>query len=304
LAQYRVKPFNRDHFPALYKCADAASIKAQNIYLLFFRLNLLLLAMGALTGSFAIGGLKQKQIIYSATALLFFLSLFTTLLLAYFRWDRIWHSGRAVAESAKSLTWKFICGAEPFQHSLEERKATESFTASLNELLQENKKLSSELIGPDAFCEQITDEMRTLRISSTFVLRDAYLSQRVNEQQAWYATKATSNRHSQSNWFWILIATQALACAGTLILIKYPDVSWQGTPVISSLATAILAWVQVKKFQELSESYGLAAQELSIIAARAANVSSREDLARFVNDSETAISREHSMWVARRETVN
>jgi hypothetical protein len=82
----------------------------------------------------------------------------------------------------------------------------------------------------------------------------------------------------------------------------YPAFPWKAATVFSTLASATVAWGAIKRYQELAQAYGLAAQELSLIAARAPHVGTEVELARFVNDAETAISREHAMWVARRET--
>ena len=119
----------------------------------------------------------------------------------------------------------------------------------------------------------------------------------------WYAKNATSNRTYGNVWFALLVLFEAAAGIAAILLTIYPASSWRATAVFSALASATVAWSQVKRFRELAQAYGLAAQELSLISARAPHVGTREQLARFVNDGETAISREHSSWVARRETT-
>lgn len=302
MQKVRVKPFDRSLFPAIYRCADDASVAAQSWYLVWVRVNLALLASGAVLGSVIMGNVDHKRVIQTITATLFFAAVGTTILLATRRWERVWYAGRAVAESAKSLTWKFICGADPFPKNITQKEAVHRFTTTLQELLEENKHLSSALIGPDATGEQVTSWMTGLRDSAVGVARDVYLSQRVNEQQAWYAKESFRNRKARNIWFCLLVAFQVAAGAAAVILAVEPNFPWRATAVFSTFASITLAWGQVKRFQELAQSYGLAAHELSLVAARGPDVGTREELARFVNDAETAISREHSMWVARRET--
>jgi hypothetical protein len=55
--------------------------------------------------------------------------------------------------------------------------------------------------------------------------------------------------------------------------------------------------LQVKKHQDLSQSYALAAQELGSVESLALHVTSDELLSKFVSQAEDVISREHTLWV-------
>jgi len=302
LARFKVKDFDPRSFPELYRSADDASLRAQRSYIKWFRLNLSLLILGAVVGSISFNDFGYKRTAQIIAAITFFLAMGTTILLATRHWERIWYAGRAVAESAKSLTWKFMCGADPFPLALQTKEAVASFTGSLQELLNENKQLSVALCLEEHNGEQVTRSMSGLRESAVGVRRDVYLSQRVNEQEAWYASKSEDNRKYRNIWFTLLIVFQIAAGAAAVTLAVYPEFPWRATAVFSTLASATVAWGQMKRYQELAQAYRLAARELSFIAARGLYVETNEDLARFVNDAETAISREHAMWVARRET--
>jgi hypothetical protein len=60
-----------------------------------------------------------------------------------------------------------------------------------------------------------------------------------------------------------------------------------------------MAWNQMKRNEELSQSYGLATQELIFIYEQSTQVKTEEELSNYVISSENAISREHKMWLAR-----
>jgi hypothetical protein len=62
---------------------------------------------------------------------------------------------------------------------------------------------------------------------------------------------------------------------------------------------SISAWIQLNQYRTLETSYAVAQQELLIIIERLETVS-EDKWALFVSDAEDAISREHSMWLARR----
>lgn len=302
MAQFRVKAFDRSMFPALYRCADDASTNAQRCHLRWLSANLVFLILGAIVGSITPTDVGHRQMVRWTAAICFFLALATTILLASRKWDRAWYAGRAVAESVKSLTWKFMAGADPFPTTLESVEAVERFTNSLRELLHEHRHLAAALSDGEARAEQVTSHMTDLRVAAVGVIRDVYRAQRVDEQQTWYADKSVQNRAHYNRWFVLLVLLQG--CAGTtaILLALHPTTSWRALAVFSTIASATLAWSQAKRFQELAQAYGFAAQELSLISARAPYVLDRVQLARFVNDAETAISREHSTWVARRET--
>lgn len=65
-------------------------------------------------------------------------------------------------------------------------------------------------------------------------------------------------------------------------------------------SAAATAWLQTGRYQEQQQSYALAAHELGLIVTLERYVTTEEDFARFVADSESAISREHTTWLARR----
>jgi hypothetical protein len=302
MQRLRVKDWDPNAFPALYRCADHASISAQKWYLRWIAFNLAVLVLGALTGSIGVAGHRQQQLVHFVAAVCFVLAVGATILLAFRRWNTIWYAGRAVAESVKSLTWKFIASADPFSTKLSESEAVEMFTKALGELLDENRHLSSALILNVGDGAQVTTPMRQWRTAQVSVLRDLYVSQRVDDQQRWYATSARKNKRYQNYWFAFLVLCQGAAGCAAILLVFKADLTWKASGFFSTLASVALAWGQIKRFQDLAQAYGYAAQELSLISARSPHVGTPEELGRFVNDAETAISREHSSWIARRET--
>ena len=223
----RVRDWDRSTFPALYRSADDASINSQLWYLRWFRVNLGLLVVGALAGSISLSDVGQRRIVQGAAAICFFLALATTMLLANRRWERVWYAGRAVAESVKSLTWKFMMGANPFPVTQSQAEAVEEFTQTLEELLRENRHLAAALSGEDASGEQVTPHMTRMREAAVGVLRDVYFAQRVDDQQAWYASSSAMNRNYRNTWFALLVLFQAAAGIAAIVLTIKPMIPWR-----------------------------------------------------------------------------
>jgi hypothetical protein len=85
-----------------------------------------------------------------------------------------------------------------------------------------------------------------------------------------------------------------------LYKIKEPRTEFPVT-IVALCASAVLSWTQAKKHKELSASFSLATHEITLIKGESVSVKSEKDLSQFVVNSETAFSREHTQWVARKK---
>ena len=70
--------------------------------------------------------------------------------------------------------------------------------------------------------------------------------------------------------------------------------------LFAATAASANAWVQMRQHRTLATSYGVAAQELGLARAAVSSAASEDEWARVVSDAEDAVSREHTMWLARR----
>jgi hypothetical protein len=70
--------------------------------------------------------------------------------------------------------------------------------------------------------------------------------------------------------------------------------------ILVFVATSLIAIVELYKFKDLHQAYALTYQELIIIKARFGTIHDQSSLSQFVLEAEQAISREHTMWLARR----
>lgn len=283
-------------YPALYCAADAASNEAQANLLNFFRLNSILLVSAAITALAS----PMTTWIAILSAILFLGSLVAYIFGKLQNYQGRWYQARALAESIKTATWRLMMVADPFRCSDEEVNL-EKFRNLLNELLQENKGIGAYLSGNWSQHDQVTPEM--LRISRlTFQeKKDKYLKSRIDEQRTWYAYKSGDNRKKSKIFFTITCVAYGIAIFLVLIRIANPEIKYLPVNALAVVASSIIGWTQLKRFDELSSAYGLTAHELGFIKSRYHSVVSADGLSTFVSDAENAFSREHTQWAARRD---
>jgi hypothetical protein len=101
-----------EDYPGLYQASDKASLQAQTCYLAAIQIYLILLIAGAVCTLF----LGECTILAIIAAVILIATLFTSILLAFKRFDKTWYNGRVVAESVKTVTWRYMMHAEPYHN--------------------------------------------------------------------------------------------------------------------------------------------------------------------------------------------
>ncbi len=69
---------------------------------------------------------------------------------------------------------------------------------------------------------------------------------------------------------------------------------------LAAISAGATAWTQLSRHNELAKSHGLAAHELLLLQARLALGETTDTFRQGVEETESAISREHTMWMAKR----
>jgi len=280
-------------FPALYRSADDLSLESQTHFFRAFKLHLLLLVVATLLSIVSIHwSISALQLLALLGALSCSVYLFGR------RPDRYWYAGRAVAESIKTITWRYVCRAEPFQG--DDAIARSAFQQKLKAIVDQNREVAQALTKHlDA--PQITSVMAKMRASSLDERKVTYANNRIKDQLTWYAKKAVFNRRTSNGFFWTLIATNSVAVVCAILRIKFVEVPFWPTDVFVVASASLLSWMQAKRFSELASSYALAAHEIGLIRENSLQAIDDEDFSLFVGDAENAFSREHTQWVARKD---
>ncbi|WP_082181254.1 DUF4231 domain-containing protein [Actinomyces timonensis] len=279
--------------PGTWKNADEESKRGQQLTLWLTRGKLgggLIAAFGGAT-SWHVGQLNVS----AWTILIGFLAAFICEIASWQTGcEQVWYEGRAVAESVKTLSWRFAVGADPFPSSMKEAQATTLLRQRISSITQE---VSKQIIF-DADDAIVTSKMKDLRRRKFTDRRDAYLLGRTIDQKNWYAAKARQNRRLSFFWRLTLLTFEVVA-----ILLATGKVfgGWDIdlTGLLAAIVAAGVAWVAVKQFSPLASAYSIAANELGTQESVLKTVS-EEDWPLFVADAEEAISREHTTWLASR----
>lgn len=285
-----------EDYPALFRSADESAVVAQSTYLWLIRLQFGLLIFAATIALWfdhaRVLLLVYAILICASTALLLFMSVKKP--------EKDWYGCRALAESIKTSTWRYMMRAEPFKDASRIQEVKEKFAAFLKEILDANSHVRDSISRRPKAGNQITPAMDQMRALSLEERLRRYLGERIDEQRQWYIEKVKINRRQFVSWIIFCVAVQGIAIILALLRAHYFETwtIWPAEPLLV-IASAAIGWIQIKKFNELASAYSLTAHEIGIIQTRIGDVTSEEAFSDFVNEAERAFSREHTQWVAR-----
>ena len=281
--------------PALYRSADRESERAQRSYLMSLRVRLGALLVAAFGGALTFTAARDFQVGGGLAFVAFACALGAELFLATTNPLTTWYEGRAAAESAKTLAWRYMVRGQPFE--VVSPEVDKQFLAQTYSLLQDLRSISVGTAEPDA--HQITDKMRQVRGLDFDERRQVYLIDRIADQQRWYSEKARWNDRRARGWVLISIVLEIAGLVGGALK-AFGWISFDLLGFLAASAGAVLAWVEAKQHRTLATAYGIASQELASIATELPTLHSEERWAAFVAEAEEAISREHTLWRASR----
>lgn len=281
-------------FPALNRSADSLSLKAQKNFFAALGVHLSALVLATILSTIN----TPNQLIAVLQLLALLAALSCSIYLFAVKPDKLWYAGRAVAESIKTISWRYVSRAEPFQD--EDAIASHEFRQKLKAIVDQNRYVCQALtkhLGE----AQITDVMDRLRSQALEERKKTYKDTRISEQLTWYAKKSLFNGRMSNTFFWALIAINAAGVVCAAFRVAIPNQTVWPTDILVAVAASLLSWMQAKRFSELAASYSLAAHEISLIREQSLLSDTDVKFSHFVSDAENAFSREHTQWIARRD---
>jgi len=287
------RPLTGADLPGFWRDADKASTRGQEWTLHYERLRLggsILAAFGAVF-SVHTGSIDLAAVIVLGG---FTLALISELAAWVHKPEQQWYDGRVMAESAKTMAWRFAVGADPFKVTLDQGRAHGLLRERLAKIGEEaSDRITITTPGP-----LVTPGMEALRSSPFEERRNAYIKGRTEDQQRWYAKRAEVNRRRATGWKIALVGAEVTALVlASLRVFGGWDVDLAG--LMAAIIAAGGAWVAVKQFSPLAAAYSMAAMELTIQADMLRTIP-ESDWPLIAADAEEAISREHTMWLASR----
>lgn len=286
-----------DHdMPQLFQSADAASVAAQKSYVGRTRWRLLALCAIAVLGvtSWRLGPGEVDALALCAAVLFVF-----TLLLEASLWrdrpDKGWYDGRAVAESAKTLAWKYAVGGVPFSEKISLGDARRQLVEKFAEIKSKFPDLELAPLNAPA----VPAWMDELRSGSLKDRKHSYLAARIGTQKSWYESKSIYNKRRLQQWRAALLILELGGFAASLVEAFISTGLFLG-PAIAALAGSAVAWLGTKQHESLARAYSAALSDLSDAESKLLAATDEEGWAVEVDDAEEAISREHTIWLASR----
>ena len=286
----------KEDYPALFLSADEASNNHQRLFLLLIKAEYAALFLAAVFSMSFFNGILY----YATYAVIFVIGLVILLTRALRKPEQDWYRCRALAESVKTLTWRYAMQATPFRGGADkDQQARAEYRNQLHSIFDTNRATAEKITSDWSGNDQVTQGMGRIRDLSRADRMAYYITNRIDEQRSWYAKKARQNRDSAKFWVGISVAVYVIAGLLAISRIALPD--WQYWPIepLIIIAASIVGWMQIKKFNELTAAYTVAAHEIGLIKPLADAVENDDEFSEFVNDAEKAFSREHTLWIAR-----
>lgn len=285
--------------PELFQLADRASLAGQRRTIVLTRAQLSLAVLSALTAGFGVGPGTAAKVLDICAVAFFALSLMPAILLHSGSAQRLWYDGRAAAESVRSLAWKYAMRVQPFDNA--DAEADAQFATRLAAVLAQVPELADQVeSGSHPIEEAVTPALVLLRRAPLSERRRCYVRQRVEAQIDWYKTKADGARKAAMFAGACAVASNALGVALGIARVVW-DLEVDLLGFFAALVAALAAYGQLRQYWPLAAAYRLTATELSqVLAMAAATGESESDWSDFCGSAEAAVSREHTMWQARR----
>ena len=288
---------NRD-MPEVFLTADRSSLSAQARFLTSMRIQLAALAVAAAFGAYT-WRWSGTDVAALIAACAFAVAGVLRASTQKRRLERTWYDGRAAAESAKTMAWRYGVGGKPFP--LEPDGSARGADAELHRRLQELPEglRDLEIVPSGEGGRQITPAMRAMRSLPLERRKEIYAAGRIQDQQRWYADKARWNKRRAERWNAILLAVEAAGAVGAVVKAT-TSVPVDVLPVTAAVVAGATAYLQTKQHDTLASAYTVAYLELASVADLVDPITDEVEWAGFVDEAENAISREHTMWRARR----
>jgi len=281
-------------YPAIYKEADNISNKTQKHYLwiLIAFLCLLILSSALFTYFDNIFVLKLINAIIS-------LAIVVLSFVFHFRnFQGTWYNARAVAESIKTISWRYSVKAEPY--NILDATAKSLFIETVKHIIDMNHDFQQHIEAEYGSHQAIPDNMTAIRQLSLKERFNIYHTNRVFEQKNWYGEKSIFNKRQSSIFFWLLIIISFVLFVLLVLNVKETNNSLFPIGILLSVISVLFTWVQTKKYKELEKSYALAAHEIGFIEING-NDTNEELFSDYVINAENVFSREHTQWIARKD---
>jgi hypothetical protein len=289
---------DENDFPACYIDSDIASKKAQFWYKLTVYAILIFLLLSAIYNALSSLITTSSVLPDRINGFILLVTAIASGLLLIIKPEKNWYIGRAVSESVKTLSWRFIMRAEPFQDN-DDNVNRFILTKRLEDITSEANKSGFNPSSNSSHSNVITQKMLEIIGLDYLERKSIYATNRIEDQIDWYDKKSKKSKKFATVFGILLVVFQLIAAVYLYFFHEYIKV-FKLHEIMIFLATTVISVIEMNKYKDLFQSYNLTKSELIFIRTRFGNIQNDQELNEFVLEAEQAISREHTMWLARR----
>lgn len=285
--------------PSCTAYADAAR-SAQQAHFWLLRIQLSLAAIAAaVAATMAVPESPLPMLEgFSVIVAFFAIGIVVQLVATRQQFERRWYVFRAVRESQKSLIWQFAVGLGEF---------TTSTPGGLSSYIKRMKEAEDEFALKPPTANPRPDEeerfvltIQQMRAEGWETRRSVFLRERVDDQISWYGSRVKENKRSANALDAMVVILQISGIVLSVVLLER---HFNGSSLLAltvCVLASLVAWGQAKQYSSLIGPYSNAQRELMSIRQLINVASSESEFVRSGSEAEEAISREHSLWCARR----
>jgi membrane protein YdbS with pleckstrin-like domain len=289
------------NLPACYNIANKKSLTAQSLYksLIWVMLSVMLIStiLSAIDENILKGWISFNKL----NGLILLIPAAASTIFYLVGPEKNWYIGRAVAESVKTLSWRYMMRSQPFQN--DNKESRKEFVKRIEQVVTGARKDNFLVESFSTDDNEITPKMDEMRSLPFLERKESYAKFRIDDQIAWYQKKNGFNKSMGRLCICLTVFCQLLAAIYLLFLVdKFKTINL--TEIFVFIAASIISLAEMNKYKELHYSYSFTEMELRMIRSKFGAISDDKELDEFVGESEQAISREHITWLARRGSSN
>jgi hypothetical protein len=295
--QHQTVVLSDTDLPSIFRTSDSASLLAQRKQVRATAALLALTVAAAVSATITVKVTAHRIDVGGVlAAVAFLLALVCGIYLQRSRPERPWYFGRAAAESARTLAWLYAVGGGLFNVDTCNRPDDE-LLAKLRLIAERFGQPMPAELTPD---DQITKNMRAVRSSSLEERRSAYLAGRIEAQIYWYRQRADWNARRGNVWRYAILGLLGIGLVAAIVRVV-GMLTFNLLGLAAVMVAATVAWLEAKDHGTLAEAYAVTAFDLDLARDRAERITedSEDAWSQFVERAEHAISREHTLWLAR-----
>lgn len=296
------EPIREADYGTIFTAVDTGASHAQRHYVRLIRLSIIITTVTGMLNALAAEVFNHQPALLLISAALIVLGIALDTYTVSERHDRRWYNSRFVAESIRSLVWKYMMGVPPFVG--DEHQASEMLLNGMNVLLEGVEDVRTIATERSPYSAPISARMKQVRALHLPARRDLYLANRLVDQLEWYERKAALNARMADRWSLIGLASRAatllVAIAG---LVFHAGLAALVISAISTMTVAFTAWSKVGRYQDLARTYNVTARRLAAARPHLEYADDGPRLTAAVNEIEGILTNEVDTWATSRKNA-